>query len=275
MIDSYKISTFKSGVDSGVPHWLITFDGTDFQSMTGFALIEGPVSILIDVDATLTKYPIYCGIEVTTIERAISIADSPQIGFIPRSERKLITPGSVPQLAYITGTISQVIIHCYGYAKTEAPLTKVSIRIGPPAPFIATGNVIGRATMANEPGFIATLVNSTAFTNVAAGSVGTTIASYLVTLANGIRIKFKSIQVHLSATPSYSDDLMVYLSIIDRAANTYRIARVFSSDERIVSFTYPSELILDVGYTLMINADNRNTTTTYSVGYDLCFEGIY
>jgi hypothetical protein len=275
MIDSCKSSGYKNGVNGAFPRWDIIFDGGDFQDMTGFSTIEGPVSLLIDVDASACTFPTYYGIEVLTVDRSINITDSPQIAMVPRGEKKVITSGSAPQLAFITGTITSVIVHCFGFLSTEAALCKVSIRVCPAARLTAPANAIGRATMANEPGTHFGGVGAPIVTSIPAASTGTSVLVMPIGLSAGLRRKFKAIQVHLAPTPSYPNDLIVRILILDRTSTIFRLVRVYSKVDGIHSYVYPQELILDAGYTLAIDADNINAANAYNVEYDLSYEDIY
>lgn len=274
MLDSFKTSGYKVGVPTSVPQWDITFTSTDFQAMTAYATITGPISLIVDIDASGTGYPTYYGIEIRTVDRSLNITDAPQVAFVPRNERKTVSPSSVPQLAYITGEITSIIIHCFGFASADASSCKISIRIGPSAPLTAPVAPIGRSTMVVDPGVIFGSGNGV-ITSIPAATNGTNILTFNISTVSGIRIFFHSIQIILGATPSYAGDLIAHIEVVNRVAQTLELAQVPSNDDIQTTFIYPFDFVLDVGCTLLINVDNLNTDVAYNAQYAVFYSHIY
>jgi hypothetical protein len=273
MISTYIATNYKIGTSTGFPHWDITFNDADFQTISGYAWLEGPFSLILDIDATAALYPVYFGIELVGISGSVSITDSAQIAFCPRGERKTISSGSVPQLAHIIGTFNKIIIHCYGYSAGEALLTKVALRIGPPRPIADTPAFIGRATMANEPGMYGTATGSLVATG---GMIDGTLFQLEVPQANGIRFRFVSINIIIPPTPSYAGDIEVLLVLTDRYGATFAILAFLRSElEKYTSFIFPHEFIFDVGYTLQATVSNYNPALAYTVRYTITYQEIY
>lgn len=273
MITAYQSTNYKAGVNSGLPRWDITFSEADFQAVVAGAWIEGPFSLQIDVDASTLDYPILIGVELQGISGTISIADRTHIAFISR-ERRVVTSASVPQLAYIDGIYNKIIVHCYGFLTTDATKCKVSLRLGPHAIISAPQEMIGRDTMAFDPG---TYFSNGGLSNliIAANSTGTSLFSINVNTLSAIRFKFVTIQLFLYPTPSFAGDIEAHLQVLNRASTIYTIARIASKRDEMVTYSYPGSLTLDAGYTLQCLVDNYNPAVQYKLGHNVTYLEVY
>lgn len=272
MIDSFKTSGYKAGAVGSIPAWDIVFDGVDFQAMTGYATIVGPISLIIDVDASLVSFPTYYGIEIRTVDRSISLTDNPQIAFVPTGERRTITSGSVPQLAHITGEITAIIIHCFGFTALDAQFCKIAVRVGPTAPLTAPLTLIGRGSMVLDPGVI---FGGSGSQSIAANTSNVNLFTLVVPAVNNIRYRLTSVQITLAATPSYAGDLIGHIRVVNKSLTTLEVLTGTSDTDGKRTYIYPVVIILDLACKLLIEFDNLNPAVAYTAQYAVYFELIY
>lgn len=267
----YYITPHKAGVNGPLPQWDITFTSVDFNSLSGRAYIEGPFSLIVDIDASSMAYPLLFGIELRSVGKSVSVGDRTHIGFAS-TERRVIGPASVPQLAHIEGVYDSIIVHCFGYLSTDAANCRISLRIGPSAIISAPQPVIGRDSVVYDPGVYFT-VDTTQV--ILPGTANNILWSINANALAGLRFEVKSFSITLPITPSFPMDLIGWFEVITKFGTIEPFSYVYSSDEQPITFLCTDKIILNLGYTLRAMVNNVNMGLSREVRSTVLYGTIY
>ncbi len=249
------------------------YSGLDFQTASGSSTLEGPLSLSLDVTNNLF-YPLYIGIQLTTLNGVINIGDRTHIAFVNKGEHKVISAASVPQLARIRGTITSItiLVYSFGTQPLQTNTLSVALRIGAPVEIAAPQEIIGRDRQAFIPGLYRG--ESAYNVSIAAGAVRTTVV-FLGGVVDPFRFRVKTVSISIPPTPSYAGDLIVYVNVLTVSNINYDIAVLRSERDRDSTFLLQSEFELTEGYDLRVQATNNNTTLAKLCNAVIGYEMIY
>lgn len=232
------------------------FTAVDFSTTGGYATIEGPLSLTLDVTNASNNTALYVGITIQTLTGQINVADRTHIGFCPPSKTVTLSPASVPQLGYISGTITSITVTLYyvfsfvvtGVGTTDVQLTYDSAQV-----VVGPQPLIGIDTRAYAP----SILNSTyAYVTLPTGSIGTTIVEAVTSAAYNARIRIKSIHMFASQIVG-TLTTGIGTQIIDVSAVAFYTHVIRPTNTRFAEYSfYPPDLIIPVGFKFRIVASN-------------------
>lgn len=258
----------------GTYQYDVVFNYNDFSVATGFAQLQGPLSLSIDIRNNAQSVW-YIGVIIERDIGTITIADRTHIAGIDVLSTATISSASIPQLARIDGIITKITIRISVFDSvfyTPAGISTIALRIDPPSPVISPPLYLGKDIKIQEPSYHQSFYLSGQA--VPAGSAVYTIVD-TGAMTSPFRFKVKAVQGYLFPTPSFPGDTHLTARITRFDGVITELFEIYSDCDRYMREFYVDEFVLNIGERLQILCDNFNSSKAYNASGHIFGEYIY
>lgn len=236
----------------------IEFNDADFTLGTGYSVLEGPLSLAVEIYNNLNN-PVYFGLLLEYNDKVVIVADRINIGFCASKSRAVVSGASVPQLCHITGIITKVTVRFYTFDTGITTDLRVSLRINAPIPISAPQLPIGYDRRVETA---AVFQKSEGTWSIGSGSSNSLLQSLTNTQ---YRLKLTNAFIRLDPTP-YPGDLRARIQISVVATAIHVLAEVSSKSGEYSTLVFDRPgIILEPNDIIEIRADNNNASNSYGV----------
>lgn len=250
--------------------YTVTYNEIELMTATGYTSIDEGYSLTVEV-STNQDTPMFIGVKLYSLDRAITVADRIHIGFLPANSTVVLSPASVPQLADIHWHTRQIDIIIYTFQRAVAGGTTITIapRIDVPNIGISAQTYIGRDSAALTAKQYSSLDSGIVLFPAASNGVLIT-----TTATDPHRYRIRSVSITLWPT-TYIAELQALIRVQSLGFGSLTIARFWSGDKTIEHFDYYPNTILEIGETLDVYVENSNSAEDFNLSASAFIEVIY